>query len=168
MSGGPQTDGGTRIDGPDYRCQTRTEAVRRDRRGPRMTELSHRNTPGVFDPSAIYSHVVVPPPGRVVFFAGQWGAKVDGTLIDGGFRAQVEQTFSNVQTHLAGLGIGPSHVLKLTHYVVELDQEKRTAMHGVVGTIWKTDKPASTLLGISCLARDEMLYEVDVQAIIPD
>jgi hypothetical protein len=38
--------------------------------------------------------------------------------------------------------------------------------HGA-GGIWPIDKPASTLLGVSCLARDDMLYEVDVQALIP-
>jgi len=51
---------------------------------------------------------------------------------------------------------------------VELDQGKRAVLHGVVGTIWPVDKPASTLLGVARLARTNMLYEVDVQAVIPD
>ena len=131
-------------------------------------EFRHLNPQGAFDPSAIYSHVVVPPAGRVVFLAGQWGADAEGTLVDGGFAQQVEQALSNVQIHLAALGIGPEHVVKLTHYVVDLDQEKRAALHGVVGNIWLVDKPASTLLGVVRLARDEMLYEIDVQAVIPD
>lgn len=133
-----------------------------------MTEFRHINTDGVFDPSSIYSHVVVPPPGRLVFLAGQWGADTDGTLVPGGFGEQVAQSFRNVQIHLSALGIGPQQVVKVTHYVVDLDQEKRTALHGVAGAIWPVDKPASTLLGVSRLARDQMLYEVDVQAIIPD
>ena len=133
-----------------------------------MTEFRHINTDGVFDPSSIYTHVVIPPPGRLVFLAGQWGANADGALVSGGFGEQVAQSFANVQIHLAALGIGPAHVVKVTHYVVDLDQEKRAAIHGVAGTIWPVDKPAATLLGVSRLARDEMLYEVDVQAIIPD
>lgn len=133
-----------------------------------MTEFQHLNSEGVFDPSAIYSHVVVPPAGRVVFLAGQWGADAEGALVGGGFGAQVAQAFSNVQIHLAALGIGPRHVLKLTHYVVDLDQEKRAALHAAAAKIWPVDKPASTLLGVVRLARDEMLYEVDVQAVIPD
>ena len=53
-----------------------------------MTEFRRINPDGVFDPSAIYTHVVIPPPGRVVFFAGQWGGDLDGNLVDGGFEAQ--------------------------------------------------------------------------------
>lgn len=133
-----------------------------------MDGFRHINTAGVFDPSKIYSHVVVPPPGRVVFLAGQWGAEMDGTLVDGGFATQVARAFQNVQIHLAGLGIGPENVLKVTHYVVGLDQEKRAALHAEAGRIWPVDKPAATLLGVESLARDGMFYEVDVQAVIPD
>lgn len=133
-----------------------------------MSAFQHINPDGVFDPSRIYSHIVVPPPGRVVFFAGQWGADADGLLVDGGFEAQVARAFTNVQTQLAAAGIGPQQVAKLTHYVVDLDQDKRAVLHGRVGAIWPVDKPAATLLGVSRLARDGMLYEVDVQGVIPD
>ena len=133
-----------------------------------MDGFEHVNTEGVFDPSKIYSHIVVPPPGRVIFLAGQWGADIDGSLIDGGFAEQVAQAFTNVQLHLAGLGIGPQHVLKVTHYVVGLDQEKRSALHAEAARLWPVDKPAATLLGVQSLARDGMFYEVDVQAVIPD
>jgi enamine deaminase RidA (YjgF/YER057c/UK114 family) len=138
----------------------------RDRRA--MTEFQHINPEGVFDPSRIYTHIVIPPPGRVVFFAGQWGADESGELVEGGFAAQVEQAFANVRVHLAAAGIGPDQVTKLTHYVVDLDQAKRAALHGIAGSIWPVDKPAATLLGVQHLARDTMLYEVDVQAVIPD
>ncbi len=133
-----------------------------------MSRFQHINPEEVFDPSHIYSHIVIPPPGRVVFFAGQWGGDVEGKLVEGGFTAQVERAYENVQSHLAAAGIGPAQVTKLTHYVVDLDQEKRSALHGQVGTIWPVDKPAATLLGVARLARDGMMYEVDVQAVIPD
>ena len=133
-----------------------------------MSEWRRFNPEGVFDPPSIYTHVVVPPPGRVVFLAGQWGGDADGALVAGGFAAQVKRAFENVRTHLAALDIGPPEVAKLTHYVVGLDQEKRSALHEHVGSIWPSEKPASTLLGIAALARDGMLYEVDVHAVLPD
>ena len=133
-----------------------------------MSQFQHINPDGVFDPSHIYTHVVIPPSGRVVFFAGQWGGDIDGQLVEGGFAPQVARAFENVQTQLAGAGIGPPQVTKLTHYVVGLDQEKRSVLHGEVGTIWPVDKPAATLLGVERLARNGMFYEVDVQAVIPD
>ncbi len=133
-----------------------------------MSEFRHINPDGAFDPSQIYSHIVIPPPGQVVFFAGQWGGDLDGLLVDGGFEAQVVRAFENVRTHLAAAGIGPAQVTKLIHYVVDLDQAKRSILHGVVGGIWPVDKPAATLLGVARLARGGMLYEVDVHAVIPD
>lgn len=133
-----------------------------------MSEFQHLNPDGVFDPSLIYSHIVVPPPGRVVFFSGQWGGDTQGRLVEGGFEAQVRRAYVNVHTQLAAVGIGPSQVTKLTHYVVDLDQDKRAVLHAAGGEVWPTDKPASTLLGVSRLAREGMLYEIDVQAVIPD
>ncbi len=133
-----------------------------------MADFRHINPDGVFDPSSIYTHVVIPPPGRVVFIAGQWGGDGNGVLVEGGFEAQVEQAFHNVQVQLNAAGIGPPQVTKLTHYVVDLDQDRRSALHGVVGGLWPTHKPAATLLGVARLARDGMWYEVDVQAVSPD
>ena len=133
-----------------------------------MKELQHINPEGVFDASEIYTHIVIPPPGRIVFLAGQWGGDVDGALAGDGFGAQVDQAFANVRAHLTEIGIGPPQVAKLTHYVVGLDAAKRADLHRRVGAIWPGDRPASTLLGVSQLAREDMLYEVDVQAVIPD
>lgn len=130
--------------------------------------MQFMNPEGVFDPSPIYTHLVVAPPGRVVFLAGQWGGDLDGRLVSADFAEQVAQAYRNVTTHLAAVEIGPEHVTKLTHYVVGLDQEKRAALHAHVGTIWTGARPAATLLGVAALARDEMLYEVDVAAVIPD
>jgi len=133
-----------------------------------MTDFQHINPDGVFDPSAIYSHVVLPPPGRAVFFAGQWGADIRGSLVAGGFAAQVVRALANVGVQLRAVGIGPEHVTKLTHFVVGLDQEKRAVLHGAVGDMWPHDRPAATLLGVERLAREGMEYEVDVQAVVPD
>lgn len=133
-----------------------------------MTGIQHINPEGVFDPSAIYTHVVIPPPGRVVFMAGQWGVDADGRLVAGGFASQVDRAFTNVRANLEALGMGLAHVAKLTHYVVDLDDERRAELHRHIGTLWPGNRPASTLLGIARLARVEMLYEVDVQAVLPD
>lgn len=91
--------------------------------------MQFMNPEGVFDPSPIYTHLVVAPPGRVVFLAGQWGGDLDGRLVSADFAEQVAQAYRNVTTHLAAVEIGPEHVTKLTHYVVGLDQEKRAALH---------------------------------------
>jgi enamine deaminase RidA (YjgF/YER057c/UK114 family) len=133
-----------------------------------MDEMRFLNPDGVFDPSPLYSHVVVPPPGRPVFLAGQWGGDRDGNLVPGGFAAQVEQAYANVMVQLEAVGLGPEHVAKLIHYVVDLDGDKRAEMHARVGAVWTGLRPASTLLGVAALAREGMLYEVDVAAVLPE
>ena len=107
--------------------------------------------------------------GGFLFTSGQIGLDpASGKMVEGGFEAQAIRAFQNVKTQLNAAGIGPTEVTKLTHYVVDLDEEKRSVLHGVAGGIWPVDKPAATLLGVVRLAREGMLYEVDVQAVSPD
>ena len=133
-----------------------------------MTEPTFINPEGVFDPSPIYSHVAIAPPGRVAFFAGQWGASVDGTLVSEEFEPQVAQALANVRAVLAGAGLEPRHVARVTHYVVGLDDERRASLHRQMGATWAGSRPASTLLGVARLAREGMLYEIDIAAVLPD
>lgn len=133
-----------------------------------MAGLEFINPDGLPDMSAIYTHVVVPPVGaRPLFIAGQWAANEGGELAAEEFGAQVDATFRNVAVLLDSLGIGREQVAKLTHFVVDLDTERRAELHKRVGAIWPRNRPASTLLGVSALARPGMLYEVDISAVLP-
>jgi len=59
--------------------------------------------------------------GRMVFVGGQIGWNVDGEFADG-FVPQVRQALENIVAVLAEAGAGPEHIVRLTWYVVDLEE----------------------------------------------
>jgi 2-iminobutanoate/2-iminopropanoate deaminase len=113
-----------------------------------------------------YTHVVeATTPARIVYIAGQLGVGLDGNVV-GDFRAQAVQTFENLKAALATVGGGFEHVVKLNNYLVDIDdlpifREVRDRY------LPKDNKPASTTLSISKLARAGATLEVEAVAVLP-
>lgn len=113
-----------------------------------------------------YTHVVeATAPARIVYIAGQLGVGLDGQVV-GDFRAQAVQTFENLKAALASVGGRFEHVVKLNNYFTNIDdlpifREVRDAY------LPKANKPASTTLSISKLARPGALLEIEAVAILP-
>ena len=113
-----------------------------------------------------YTHVVeATAPARIVYIAGQLGVGLDGNVV-GDFRAQAVQTFENLKAALATVGGGFEHVVKLNNYLVDINdlpifREVRDRY------LPKDDKPASTTLSISKLARAGATLEVEAVAVLP-
>ncbi|MGI5169603.1 RidA family protein [Spirillospora sp. CA-253888] len=115
-----------------------------------------------------YSHTVsVEVPGRLVAVSGQIALDRDGTLVGpGDLRAQTHQVFANLQAALAAAGAGWEHVVKLSYYLLDADQvaivrevRDRFLPEGVA--------PASTLVQVSRLVRDDLLVEIEAMAVVP-
>jgi enamine deaminase RidA (YjgF/YER057c/UK114 family) len=124
--------------------------------------LTFSNTPGVHAPAPSYHHVaLVTGPGRRLVMSGQIGVKPDGsTPEDGG--AQIEQAFANVMAHLAGNGMGPQDIVKMTVFLTDpalipVLREKR-------GAVMQGAAPASTLLVVAALAAPQWKVEVECEA----
>jgi enamine deaminase RidA (YjgF/YER057c/UK114 family) len=113
-----------------------------------------------------YSHVVeATMPGRIVYLAGQLGIDRDGQVV-GDFRQQAVQTFENLKAALAAVGAQFRHVVKLNNYLVGLEhlptfREVRDSY------LAPADRPASTTIGISALARAGALLEIEAVAVLP-
>ncbi len=113
-----------------------------------------------------YTHVVeATAPARIVYIAGQLGVDVDGKVV-GDFRAQAVQTFENLKAALAAVGGRFEHVVKLNNYFIDIGdlpifREVRDAY------LPKDNKPASTTLSISKLARPGALLEIEAVAVLP-
>jgi enamine deaminase RidA (YjgF/YER057c/UK114 family) len=113
-----------------------------------------------------YTHVVeATAPARIVYIAGQLGVGLDGNVV-GDFRAQAVQTFENLKAALAAVGGRFEDVVKLNNYLTDIGdlpifREVRDAY------LPKENKPASTTLSISKLARAGALLEVEAVAILP-
>ena len=113
-----------------------------------------------------YTHVVeVTAPARIVYIAGQLGIDKEGKL-SSDFRQQAVQTFENLKNALAAVGGQFQHVVKLNNYFVDM---KYLPIFRHVRDSYLSDqnRPASTTVAISGLAREEALIEVEAIAVLP-
>jgi enamine deaminase RidA (YjgF/YER057c/UK114 family) len=114
-----------------------------------------------------YSHVVEVPPGsRTLYIAGQVALDSTGRIVGSGdFRAQTVQVFENLRRALAAGGATFRDVVKLNYYVVDAAQVPalREVRDRYVNT---AAPPASTLVEVRRLFRDDVLLEVEAVAIV--
>jgi enamine deaminase RidA (YjgF/YER057c/UK114 family) len=113
-----------------------------------------------------YTHVVeVTAPARIVYIAGQLGVDRDGRVV-GDFRQQAVQTFENLKTALAAVDADFRHVVKLNNYLV--DRAHLPTFREVRDSyLAEKDRPASTTIAISGLAREGALIEIEAVAMVP-
>lgn len=140
-----------------------------------MTAAQLRHQPHFLNPSELatppgYTHVVVAPPGRTIYVAGQVALDREGRLIgEGDFLTQCRQTFANVGRALAAAGADFSQVVKLTTFVTDMSAlvHFRTARDEVLGPAIGAPPPASTLVQVQRLFRPEFLIEIEAVAVVP-
>jgi enamine deaminase RidA (YjgF/YER057c/UK114 family) len=126
------------------------------------------NPPGLMKPTG-YTHVVTVQGGKLVFVAGQVALDKEGNVVGkGDLKAQAQQVFENLKTALAAAGASPRDVVKAVTYVVNYSpsqlpvlREARQAFFG------GAEPPASTLVGVQALAREDFLIEIEVFAVVP-
>jgi enamine deaminase RidA (YjgF/YER057c/UK114 family) len=114
-----------------------------------------------------YSHVVAAE-GTQVFVAGQIAFDENGQLVGAGdYSAQTRQVMENVKRALAAAGAGFGDVVKLNTYVVGLTPEALGAIRSVRAEYLQADAPpASTLVGVTALAFEGLLIEVEAVAVL--
>lgn len=130
-----------------------------------MSQTRFINPEGLSKPPG-YTHVVeVTAPARLVYIAGQLGNNREGKF-SSDFRLQAVQTFENLKTALAAVGAQFQHVVKFNNYVVDV---KYLPVFRQVRDSYLADqnRPASTTLAISALAREGALLEIEAVAVLP-
>jgi len=106
--------------------------------------------------------------GRVLVTGGIVGWNEAGVFPDG-FVAQARQIFENICAILAEGGAGPRHIVRLTWYVVDIDEylanlrELGRAYREVFGTHY----PAMALVQVVRLVEKEARLEIEATAIVP-
>ena len=112
-----------------------------------------------------YSHVVDVPAGRIVYVSGQVPLDAAGNLVgEGDFAAQVRQVFENLTAALAAADASWSDVVKLDYFVRDISQVG--ALRAIRDEYVNTEQPpASTLVEVSRLFRDEVLVEIQAVAV---
>ena len=121
--------------------------------------------PGMSEPVSHFTHVV--RAGRLVFVSGCVATDAQGRVVGGNdVVAQTRQVHENIKHCLAAAGATFADVCKVTVFLRNIgDREK-------VNTIRKeyfgAHRPASTLVEISRLVRDDYLIEIEATAVIPE
>jgi 2-iminobutanoate/2-iminopropanoate deaminase len=120
----------------------------------------------VQDGKAAYSHVVtVTGPGKLIFVAGQLARDAGGNIVGpGDMRAQLEQTFKNLDSCLKAAGATWADVIKTNTFVTDYDafsqcRDVRMRYFGVA-------TPTSTTIKISGLAQPEAMVEIEMIAVV--
>src|SRR5215471_13682828 len=114
-----------------------------------------------------YTHVVeITTPARIVYIAGQLGVGRDGKVVGDDIRAQAVQTFENLKNALAAVGAEFRDVVKFNNYLV--DRAHLPTFREVRDSyLPENDRPASTTIAISGLAREGALIEIEAVAVLP-
>ena len=122
-------------------------------------------SPETLPPPFGYSHVVDAPAGRVIYISGQVPLDRAGELVgEGDIEAQARQVFENLSAALEAADASWPDVVKLNFFVV--DVTRIGAVRGVRDEYVNTSQPpASTLIEVSRLFRDDVLIEVDAVAV---
>ncbi len=129
-----------------------------------MSERRFLSPPGLAKPNG-YSHAVDAPAGRIVYVSGQVPLDADGELVGAGdVAAQTRQVFENLTTALAAAGASWADVVKLGYYLRDVGEI--AAVRSIREEYVDPERlPASTLVEVSSLFRDDVLVEVDAVAV---
>jgi 2-iminobutanoate/2-iminopropanoate deaminase len=119
---------------------------------------------GLPEPISHYTDAV--QAGPLLFVSGCISVDARGTLVGGDdVVAQARQVFSNVGRVLAAAGAGFADVVKVTVYLIDIDD--RTRINPVREEVFGETRPASTLVEVSRLALPGARVEIDAVALVP-
>jgi enamine deaminase RidA (YjgF/YER057c/UK114 family) len=132
-------------------------------------------TPHVFSPDDLapfhpsYSHICstpLLPTARLVTFAGQIGLDSTTRSVPTSFREQVELALANLQKCLDAAGVKKTDIVHVKHFIVNiLDRDYNDRVEPYM-KFMDGYAPPSTLLGVQALATKDLLYEIEVMAVV--
>ena len=106
--------------------------------------------------------------GHLVVTGGVIGWDASNVLADG-FVAQVRQTLENIAAILAEGGARPEHLVRLTWYVVDIEEylANLKALGAVYREIFGAHYPAMALVQVVRLVEKAARVEIEATAVVP-
>lgn len=147
--------------------QSNVKTSKRDRRDVKVSR-KFINPKGVDKPAA-YSHAVSVKGGRTIYISGQIPMNEKGELVGAGdLKKQAEQIFENMKNVLKALGADFSDVVKISYFIKNFDPSMLAIIRDVRGQYYPKDKPlpASSLIGVQTLFRQDVLIEIECIAVV--
>ena len=130
-----------------------------------MPNLKTLRVPGLMEPISHFSDAVIA--GKTLYVSGLVATDQKGNVVGAGdIVEQTRQIFRNLQRILDAAGASPSDVAKVTIFM--RDVTLRPLINPVRQEFFGPHRPASTLVEVSRLVRDELLLEIEAVALLPD
>ncbi|MBE7493188.1 MAG: RidA family protein [Planctomycetes bacterium] len=134
-----------------------------------MRQPDFINPPGWRRPRG-YNNVVVLPPGRALFVAGQVGWDAQERMVSDDFVAQFRQALANVRACVEAAGGRVEHLGRVNLYVT--DKREYAANLKAVGEAWREimgrHYPAMALLEVRGLLEPGARVEIEATGVIAD
>jgi 2-iminobutanoate/2-iminopropanoate deaminase len=118
-------------------------------------------TPDVYEPFLLSQGIRM---GNVLYISGQAGYGDDGKIVEGGFRAQGEQAFSNLRRALEAGGSSLENVAKVTIFVTDMGHFKEVVE--LRRKYFSEPYPADTIVEIKALYTAEAMIEIEAIAAV--
>ena len=107
--------------------------------------------------------------GRIIFTAGIIGWDETGRLVAPDLGGQLRQILLNTLAILAEDGAGPEHVVRMTWYVVDIDEYRFGLAE--IGAVYKEvmgrNFPAMALVQVEALVEPGARIEIETTAVVP-
>jgi enamine deaminase RidA (YjgF/YER057c/UK114 family) len=138
------------------------------------------NPPNVPTPPPTYNQVCITPilsTSKLITLAGQTGLQSDGSIAKD-IETQAKEAYKAVHNCLQAAGATPRDIIHVRHYIVKETGNSEKDSLDVVdrgwGPLWiefmdregDGHRPPDTVVGVASLAKKELLYEVEVWALV--
>jgi enamine deaminase RidA (YjgF/YER057c/UK114 family) len=126
------------------------------------------NPPTLLQPRG-YTHIVtVDGPGKMVFISGQVSVDKEGKLVGAGdLKTQIKQAGTNLKLALEAAGATAADIVKTNTYIVNYKQSDYSALRDARSELFPSgDPPASTLVGVTSLAVEGLMVEMEAIAVV--
>jgi len=104
--------------------------------------------------------------GDLIFISGQAGYADDGRIVDGGFRAQGEQAFSNLERALVAGGSNLNNVAKVTIFLTDMSNFGEIVE--LRRKYFSEPYPADSIVEVSSLYTPEAMIEIEAVAVVTE
>jgi enamine deaminase RidA (YjgF/YER057c/UK114 family) len=108
--------------------------------------------------------------GRTIFTAGVIGWDETERIVAPDLAGQFRQILLNTLAILAEDGAGPEHVVRMTWYVVDLDEYRGSLAE--IGAAWRElmgrNYPAMAVVGVMGLVELSARIEIETIAVVPE
>ena len=130
----------------------------------------HLNPTDLPNWSESFSQVVVVRTGttRTIYVSGQVSVDAGNNVVGhGDLGRQTQVALENLSKALAAAGATPADVVRLGIYVKDYKRDQAAVISTALRNTFVAERmPTSTWLGVSSLALDEFLIEIDATAVI--